>query len=111
MILSNFYSNLTWYEIYSNIFDKKYNGYFIVDDFRLNINQNWIPSITKKTIELNFLGLKCMVFSEYNVFLNRRYGIGWKEGKIKKLPKALSFHWVQLYANSLINNQKDSNIE
>lgn len=88
-------SNLSWFEIYTNIYNEKYNGYFIVDNFSLNINQNWIPSLTKEVENINFLDIECPILKEYEVFLNRRYGLMWKEKISKKNQTKIEYKWIK----------------
>lgn len=71
-------SPLTWQEVSSSIFIEKQNGFFVIDDFRPNINQNWIPSITFKRSEVEYLGQKTKILKEWELLLTKKYGKEWK---------------------------------
>lgn len=71
-------SPLTWQEVSSSIFIEKQNGFFVIDDFRPNINQNWIPSITFKRSDVEYLGQKTKILKEWELFLTKKYGKEWK---------------------------------
>lgn len=88
-----FYSYLTWYEISSNIYDNEnFQGYFIVDSFQLNVNLNWIPSLTMKRIAIQYGNITTYIPEEWEILLIKRYGADWKEGPV--LERKIKFNFI-----------------
>ena len=88
-----FYSYLTWYEISSNIYDNEnFQGYFVVDSFQLNVNLNWIPSLTMKRIPVQYGNITTYLPEEWEVLLIKRYGADWKENPI--LERKMKFNFI-----------------
>ena len=92
--LGLFMSPLTWQEISSNIFSEKYNGYFIVNSFKPNINENWLPSLTIKREEIKWFETKTKILKEWNVFLIKKYGFDW-ENKPDFVKESIYFNWKE----------------
>lgn len=77
-IMSKFLSPLLWEEIYANIYSDKFEGYFVVDEFQSNINNHWIPSITFKMQNVNFLSINCPILKESKLYLQKKFGLNWQ---------------------------------
>lgn len=87
-----FYSPLLWHEISSHIYEKNnFQGYFIVDSFRPNINQNWIPSITGQVIEVEWNNTTTYVLKEWEMYLTKKYSYDWKNNPNLSKEKDFSF--------------------
>lgn len=95
---SIFQAALVWEEVYAKIYAEKYQGFFIIDDLRLNINQNWIPNLTFKTKKIPFFKIECPVIEEAEVFLTKRYGWNWQE-QVEFKEKPIAFNWVKNLLN------------
>lgn len=91
--LSLFYTPLLWQEVYSNIYKEKYEGFFVIDNFDLNINTNWIPSITFDMKSINFLEIECPIIKESELYLIKRFGFDWNSD-FKLKEKTKSFNWI-----------------
>ena len=93
LLTSFIWPPLTWKEIYSNINDeKKYNGYFIIEDMRGNINTHWIPALSFDLSEIEFAGRSFFVIKEYKTYLQKKFML--KNGKEIKPYKNLNFTWI-----------------
>lgn len=93
-----FFSPLTWQEISSNIYDDKYEGFFLVDNFSFNINKNWIHALNKKRETIKWLDIDVDIIKESEVFLIKKYGFEWKTNP--KIPKFIVyFDLVKKYIN------------
>ncbi len=88
-----FYSYLTWCEISSHIYNNEnFQGYFLIDSFRPNINLNWIPSLTMNRISIQYGNITTFYLEEWEILLIKRYGIDWKENPI--LEKKINFNFI-----------------
>ena len=87
-------SALVWEEVYTKIYHDRYQGFFIIDDFRLNINQNWLANLTFRMENVEFLGLTCPIIEEAKTFLVKHYGWNWNE-KMELKTKTISFGWIK----------------
>ena len=85
---------LVWEEAYTSIYSEKFQGFFIIDNFGLNVNQNWIPNLTFQTRNIEFLQLECPIIQEAETFLIKRYGWKWQD-KLFLKGKSLPFNWVR----------------
>ena len=92
--LANIWSALVWEEIYANIYTEKYQGFFTIDDLFLYVNQNWIPNLTFRMKEVDFLSLTCPIIDEAEIFLTKRYGWDWDKKKEFKF-KSFNFNWTK----------------
>ncbi len=91
--LNLFWSPLIWQEICSNVYDEKFNGYFLIDSFKPNINKNWLPSISFDREEVVIdKNVKIYIFKEWETFLSKRYGLDWKTNPI--LEKETNYIWL-----------------
>lgn len=90
--ISCFFSPITWQEIYSKVYKEKQQGYFVIGDFNTNINNNWIPSLTFKMENRNFLDLSVPIIVEHQLYLHKKFGPNWSNFVDKKRKK--SFFWI-----------------
>ena len=76
-------------KIYDN---ENFQGYFVVDSFQLNVNLNWIPSLTMKRIPVQYGNITTYLPEEWEVLLIKRYGADWKENPI--LERKMKFNFI-----------------
>ncbi len=82
--LTLFYSPLSYEEIISNVYDKEnYQGFFIIDSLKPNINKNWIPALSFKLTKENWNNLELNIMNEWEVFLIKRYGNDWNKNPVE----------------------------
>lgn len=96
--LNIFCSPLIWQEVASKIYDEKNGGFFLIDSFIPNINENWIQSISFNVEKCKWLDVEVNVFEEYDNYLKKRFSINWEKEAFNKKKR--------LNASLLLNDQK-----
>lgn len=96
--LNLFLSPINWIEIYSNIYDENYDGYFLIDSFNKNINKKWLHTLTKNLLNVNWISNDVLVIEENDIFLKKNYGLNWN-----KTPKLYKDYNYELIKNQIIN--------
>lgn len=90
--ISLLFQPITWQEIYAKIYKEKYQGYFVIGNFNSNINANWIPSLTFKMENKNFLNVDVPIIREYELYLHKKFGSNWMNFIDKKRKK--NSNWI-----------------
>lgn len=91
-VIGLFFSPLTWIEVCSKIYDENYEGYFLIESFKPNINQNWLHSLTMETKRIKWNNVETQIIIESDIYLKKNYGLNWKKKNI--VEKSIDFSYL-----------------